>query len=95
LGAMFKSLRTWWLTLDRHWGAFIASGGPPGFSAGAASHDVARVVNRQYLVQFLAGSARYLLADDDSVEADLAWAGFKLAQRTAGGDRYSKIIAMT
>lgn len=31
-GAMFNSLRTWWLTLDPHWGAFIIAGGPAGFS---------------------------------------------------------------
>jgi hypothetical protein len=93
-GTMFKSLRTWWLTLDRHWGAFIVSGGPPGFSAGAVPRDVAHVINRQYIVQFLAGSARYLLADDDTLDADLEWAGFKLAQRTARSDRYSKIISV-
>lgn len=91
-GAMFNSLRTWWLALDRHWGAFIVSGGPPGFSTGAVPHDVARVINRQYLVQVLAGSARYLLADDESLKEDLGWAGFNLAQRTARGDRYSKVI---
>lgn len=28
-GSFFNELRTWWLTLDRHCGAFIVAGGPP------------------------------------------------------------------
>lgn len=92
-GAMFGSLRTWWLALDRHWGAFIVVGGPPGFSAGAVPPDLARVVNRQYLAQLLEGSARYMLADDDFLGEDLEWAGFTFAQRTARGFRYRKVTS--
>jgi hypothetical protein len=87
-GVMFNSLQTWWLALDRHWGAFIVAGGPSGFSARAVPPDLARVVNRQYLVQLLEGSARYMLADDDFLGEDLEWAGFTFAQRTARGFRY-------
>lgn len=89
-GAMFNSLRTWWLALDRHWGAFIVAGGPPGFSIRAVPSDLARVVNRQYLIQLLKGSARYVLADDDFRGEDLEWAGFTFAQRTTHGFRYRK-----
>lgn len=92
-GAMFNSLRTWWLALDRHRGAFIVAGGPSGFSAGAVPPDVARVVNRLYLVQLLEGGARYMLADDDFLGEDLEWAGFTFAQRTACGFRYRKVTS--
>jgi hypothetical protein len=92
-GAMFSSLRTSWLALDRHWGAFIVVGGPSGFSTGAVPPDLARVVNRQYLVQLLAGSARYMLADDDFLGEDLEWAGFTFAQRSARGFRYRKVTS--
>jgi hypothetical protein len=92
-GAMFNSLRTWWLALDRHWGAFLVAGGPSGFSTEAVSQDLARVVNRQYLVQLLEGSARYIVADDDFVGEDLEWAGFVFAQRTTHGFRYRKITS--
>ncbi len=87
-GPMFKSLRTWWLTLDRHWGVFIIAGGPPGFSSGAVEADLTRVVNRRYLVQVLQGGARYLLADDPYLGEDLEWAGFTFAQQTMRGFRY-------
>lgn len=87
-GEMFNSLRTWWLTLDKHWGAFIIAGGPSGFSIREVPVEVARVVNRQYLVQFIKGGARYLLADDDFVGLDLEWAGFAFEQRTTRGFRY-------
>ncbi|MCW1432156.1 DUF4238 domain-containing protein [Novosphingobium sp. JCM 18896] len=89
-GATFNSLRTWWLTLDRHWGAFIMAGGPPGFGIETVPPDFARVVNRQYLVQFLEGNARYMLADDAFLGEDLEWAGFCFAQRTTRGFRYRK-----
>lgn len=89
-GALFNSLRTWWLALDRHWGAFIVAGGPSGFSSETVPPELARVVNRQYLVQLLEGGARYLLADDDFLEEDLEWAGFTFAQRTVSGFRYRK-----
>lgn len=91
--AMFNSLRTWWLTLDRHWGTFIVAGGPSGFSARAVPPELARVVNRQYLVQLLEGNARYMLADDDFLVEDLEWAGFAFAQRTARGFRYRKVTS--
>jgi hypothetical protein len=87
-GAMFNSLRTWWLTLDRNWGAFIVAGGPPGFSTGAVPPELARVVNRQYLVQLLHGGARYLLGDDEFIGDDLEWAGFAFDQNTTRGFRY-------
>lgn len=90
-GAVFNSLRTWWLSLDRDWGAFIVAGGPSGFSTRVAPTDLARVVNRQYLVQLLEGGARYMLADDDFLDEDLQWAGFTFAQRTARGSRYRKV----
>jgi hypothetical protein len=92
-GAMFNSLRAWWLTLDRHWGAFIVAGGPSGFSAEAVPPDLARLVNRQYLVQLLEGSARYMLADDEFLDEDLEWAGFTPSQRTARGFRYRKVTS--
>ena len=92
-GTMFNSLRTWWLALDRHWGAFIIAGGPCGFGLGAVPPDLARVVNRQYLVQLLEGSARYMLADDDFLGEDLEWAGFTFAQRTARGFRDRKVTS--
>lgn len=88
-GEMFNSLRTWWLTLDRHWGAFIVAGGPPGFSSHRVEPEVARVINRVYLVQLLHGSARYMLAEDSNLEDDFVWAGFELKQRTTKGFRYA------
>lgn len=90
-GTTFNSLRTWWLALDRNWGAFIMAGGPAGFSIEPVPSDFARVVNRQYLVQFLESSARYLLADDAFLDEDLEWAGFRFAQRTTRGFRYQKL----
>lgn len=92
-GTTFNSLRTWWLSLDRHWGAFIVAGGPSGFSTEAAPSDLARVVNRQYLVQLLEGGARYMLADDDFLGDDLQWAGFTFTQRTARGCRYRRVTS--
>jgi Protein of unknown function (DUF4238) len=46
-GAMFNSLRTWWLALDRHWGALIVAGGPSGFSTGAVPSSGGHVVDGQ------------------------------------------------
>ena len=88
LGEMFNSLRTWWLSLDRHWGAFIIAGGPPGFTNNVVEPAVARVINQRFLIQLLHGDARYMLADDPFLEADLEWAGFKFEQRTTHGVRY-------
>ncbi|CAH0356815.1 MAG: DUF4238 domain-containing protein [Sphingobium sp.] len=87
-GEMFNSLRTWWLTLDRHWGAFVIAGGPAGFTCNMFPEDAARVINRQYLTQMLHGDARYLLADDPFLESDLEWAGFKFESRSTHGFRY-------
>jgi hypothetical protein len=87
-GEMFHSLRTWWLTLDRHWGVFVVAGGPPGFSNYSVERAVARVINQRYLVQMLYGDARYLLADDSYLESDLEWAGFAIEHRTTRGFRY-------
>ncbi len=87
-GAMFNSLRTWWLTLDRHCGAFLVAGGPAGFTNSLVQDEIARLINRQYLVQFLHGDSRYLVADDPHLEADLEWAGFAFDRRTTHGARY-------
>jgi len=87
---MFNSLRTWWLTLDRHCGAFIIAGGPPGFSSSAVPPEIAHVINRQYLTQFLHGDARYMLAADDFILGDLEWAGFVFDKKTTHGFRYRK-----
>jgi hypothetical protein len=87
-GEMFNSLRTWWLSLDRHCGAFIIAGGAPGFSNRGVQPEIARVINQRFLTQLLHGDARYMLADDPYLEADLEWAGFKFEQRTTHGFRY-------
>ncbi|GGB47378.1 hypothetical protein GCM10011505_30640 [Tistrella bauzanensis] len=87
-GEMFNSLRTWWLPLDRHWGAFIVVGGPAGFTKEEVSEDFARVLNRQYLSQLTLGNARYMIADDPFLEADLEWAGFAFEHSTTRGFRY-------
>ncbi len=87
-GPMFDSLRTWWLTLGRNWGALIIAGGPSRFSSHAVEPDFARMINQRYLVQMLHGDARYLLADDPFLEPDLVWAGFAFGQRTTRGFRY-------
>ena len=89
---MFNSLRTWWLALDCHWGAFHHCRRTARLQRqGLSPPDLARMVNRQYLVQLLEGSARYMLADDDFLSEDLEWAGFTFAQRTARGFRYRKV----
>jgi hypothetical protein len=90
-GQMFNSLRTWWLTLDRHCGAFIIAGGPPGFSNQSVPPEIARVVNRGVLIQLLHGDARYMLADDAFVKVDLEWAGFAFSQKTTCGFRYRAV----
>lgn len=92
-GEMFNSLRTWWLTLDRHWGAFIIAGGPPGFTSNMFPEDAARVINRQYLAQLTHGDARYMLADDSFLEPDLLWAGHAFERRTTHGFRYRAVPA--
>lgn len=55
----------------------------------------ARVVNRQYLTQFLQGSSRYLLAEDDFLSEDLDWAGFAFETRTTRGSRYREVTPPT
>ena len=92
-GEMFNSLRTWWLTLDRHWGVFIIAGGPPGFTKNDMPEDAARVINRQYFTQLTKGDARYMLADDQFLESDLEWAGYGFEQRTTHGFRYRLALA--
>lgn len=93
-GPFFKSLRTWWLTLDRQWGAFVVAGGPPGFSNNSLPLDAARVINQRYLVQHQNSlSVRYLIADDDYLAGDLEWAGYRHEQRTTRGFRYRKASA--
>lgn len=90
-GPFFNDLRTWWLTLDRHCGAFIVAGGPAGFSNMEIPHDAARMVNQQYLVQHgNSMTVRYLLADDAYLDEDLAWAGYAFEQHTTHGARWRK-----
>ncbi|PYE92716.1 uncharacterized protein DUF4238 [Rhizobium sp. PP-F2F-G38] len=87
-GRMFDGLRIWWLPLDRHCGAMIVAGGPSGFSHQSVSADVVRLANQRYLIQLLQADARYLIADDDFLSADLNWAGFSFEQKTTRGFRY-------
>lgn len=90
-GAFFNNLRTWWLTLDRHCGAFIIAGGPPEFTNTAMPEDAARVINRQYLVQHGNSlTVRYMIADDPYLDGDLEWAGFRFDRRTTHGARWRK-----
>jgi hypothetical protein len=90
-GSFFNELRTWWLTLDRHCGAFIVAGGPSRFSIIPMPGDAARVINRQYLVQHGNGmTVRYLIADDPYVDEDLEWAGYSFERRTTHGARWRK-----
>ena len=90
-GAFFSNLRTWWLTLDRHCGAFIVVGGPPEFTNTFMPEDAARVINRQYLVQHGNSLAvRYLIGDDPHLDDDLEWAGFRFDRRTTHGARWRK-----
>ena len=81
-GDFFNELRTWWLTLDRHCGAFIVAGGPAGFSNMTMPPETVRVINRQYLVQHgNSMTVRYLLADDPYLDEDLVWAGYEFDHR--------------
>jgi hypothetical protein len=90
-GDFFNNLRTWWLSLDRHWGVFIVAGGPSGFSKSDLPADSARVINRQYLIQHQNSlSVRYLIADDSYVAEDLEWVGYRIEQKTTRGFRYRK-----
>lgn len=90
-GSFFDTLRTWWLSLAPHCGAFIVAGGPPGFSNGVMPLDTARMVNRQYLVQHLNSPwVRYLIADDAYLDEDLEWAGYRRESRTTHGARFTK-----
>ena len=93
-GSFFDSLRTWWLTLDRYWGAFIVAGGPSSFTNTTMPLDAARVINRRYLIQLQNSlSVRYLIADDKYVEEDLEWTGYRFEQRTTHGFRYRKVAS--
>ena len=90
-GDFFNNLRTWWLSLDQYWGAFIVLGGPSGFSNSEMPADTARMINRQFLVQRLNSmTVRYLIADDSYLNEDLDWAGFDLARCTSSGKRWIK-----
>jgi len=90
-GAFFNNLRTWWLTLDRHCGAFIVAGGPPAFTNSAMPADAARMINRQYLVQHGNSlTVRYMIADDAHLDGDLEWAGYHFDRRTTHGARWRK-----
>lgn len=90
-GALFNNLRTWWLTLDRHCGAFNVAGGPPGFTNAAMPEDAARVINRQYLVQHGNSlTVRYMIGDDPHLDDDLEWAGFRFDRHTTHGARWRK-----
>jgi hypothetical protein len=89
-GEMFKSLRTWWLTLDHYWGVLITAGGPSGFSTWPVPKEFVRVINQRFLCQLTMGDARYMLADDDHITDDLTWAGFGLTNLTSRGMRFAK-----
>lgn len=92
LGPFFNPLRTWFLTLDPQWGAFIIAGGPANFTISDMPQDTARVVNRFYLVQHQNSPwVRYMLADDPFIDADLDWAGYRMERQTAQGARYHKV----
>lgn len=95
-GAFFNNLRTWWLTLDRHCGAFIVAGGPPAFSNSAMPLNAARMINRLYLVQHGNSlTVRYMIADDVHLDDDLAWAGYHFDRRTTHGARWRKALPST
>ncbi|MED5547298.1 MAG: hypothetical protein VYD90_18860 [Pseudomonadota bacterium] len=49
----------------------------------------------QYLTQFLHGSARCLLAEDDFLSEDLDWAGYALETRTTRRFRYRNVTPPT
>ena len=90
-GEFFNNLRTWWLTLDRHCGAFIIAGGPAGFTNLAMPKDATRMINQQYLVQHGNSlTVRYMIADDTDLDGDLAWAGYNFDRRTTHGARWRK-----
>jgi hypothetical protein len=90
-GSSFDELRVWWLTLDRHCGAFIVAGGPAHFSNDAMPVNAARMVNRQYLVQHgNSVTVRYLIVDDPYLDEDLDWAGYSFERRTTHGARWLK-----
>lgn len=90
-GTFFNNLRTWWLSLDRHCGAFIVAGGPAGFTKATMPADAARMINRQYLVQHGNSlTVRYLLAEDPYIDEDLAWAGYAFERHIANGERWRK-----
>lgn len=92
-GPIFDNLRTWWLSLDRHCGVFIVAGGPPNFSHTDMPVDAVRVINRQYLVQHGNSiSVRYMIADDEYLDDDLAWAGYCLESQTTHGARWRKSV---
>ena len=53
--------------------------------------DAARVINRQYLVQHQNSmSVRYMLSDDELLDEDLAWAGYRFERQTTHGARWLK-----
>lgn len=90
-GKFFNNLRTWWLTFDRQCGAFIIVGGSPGFTNTSMSIDAARMINRQYLVQHCNSlTVRYMIGDDDYLNSDLEWAGYRFERRTTHGARWHK-----
>lgn len=92
-GDFFNNLRTWWLTLDRHCGAFIIAGGPPNFTNSGLPEDAARVINRQYLVQHGNSlTVRYMIGDDPHLDDDFEWAGYRFERRTTHGARWRKTL---
>ncbi len=47
------------------------------------------------MTQFLQGSPRYLLAENDFLSEDLDWAVYVFATRTTRGSRYRKVTPPT
>ncbi|MCI1271657.1 MAG: DUF4238 domain-containing protein [Sphingobium sp.] len=84
--------RAWWLPLTPHCGVVMTLGASfTGHSNAAIPDDSAQGLNRHYLVQLLqALSVRYVLAEDQHIESDLKWAGYRIEVRTNQGFRYRK-----
>jgi hypothetical protein len=92
-GPLTAQLRTWWLPLASHWGAFIIAGNGPGFSVGAMPAGAAIAVNRRYIPQLMQSpTLRCVLADDGEIEADLELAGLTFEGRTTHGFRYRENV---
>lgn len=86
--AIFGGIKTWWLPLDHLWGTLILGSGSPDLVITEIPTNAVRLINRCYTAQLLEGGARYMIADDELLEEDLRWAGFRFDARTTRGFRY-------